>query len=102
MLLATSRGQVATWTRISTLNLRFHFEMTLVLRTDRSRGCMQTLTLRGVLAFKPKSSRASVKWDIYDSRKTEVSPQGLRSSKVCRAGLWAIGATPWCIWKTVA
>ena len=42
---------------------------------------MQTLTIRGVLAFKPKSSHACVKWDICYSRKTEVSPQGTPSSK---------------------
>ena len=43
---------------------------------------MQTLTIRAVVAFKPKSSHARVKWDICDSRKTEVSPQGLPSSEV--------------------
>ena len=66
---------------------------------------MQTLTIRAVVAFKPKSSHARVKWDICDSRKTEVSPQGLRVRRSLGRARWEepeCRATPWCIWKTVA
>ncbi len=64
---------------------------------------MQTLTLRGVLAFKPESSHASVSSGTFVTLERRKFPRkGLPSSKVSGAGLWAIGATPWCIWKTVA
>ncbi len=113
MLFARGQLEVATCRHFTgTSHLNVKSSLPLALRDDPRAPCRMSVKwlhadtdlLRGVLAITPKSSHASVKWDICDYRKTEVSPQGTPSSTgtVSGGGVWAIGATPWCIWKTVA